>query len=193
LVTSAVDSQSVRGVSGEKRATAKVLDFGIAKAVSETTAHSPDLSLVTVEATEARLVVGTAAYMSPEQAAQRKLQLANRHVAWRPQAAVSSQLRIPSPNTQPDHLFSARWSRSVAARRPWPVTSLDRQWRSHQLHREYTKHLGVASVPARSSIALEVLLHLPGLSERDRQPARRVAHECPRVRSTPAAEDELAH
>ncbi len=45
----------------------KVLDFGLAKAVSGD-ASAPDLSLMTVEATSEGMVVGTAAYMSPEQA-----------------------------------------------------------------------------------------------------------------------------
>jgi serine/threonine protein kinase len=45
----------------------KVLDFGLAKAVAGD-APSPDLSLVTVEGTEAGVILGTAAYMSPEQA-----------------------------------------------------------------------------------------------------------------------------
>jgi predicted Ser/Thr protein kinase len=46
---------------------AKVLDFGLAKAVAGD-APSPDLSLTTVEGTEAGVILGTAAYMSPEQA-----------------------------------------------------------------------------------------------------------------------------
>src|SRR5687768_3459470 len=46
---------------------AKVLDFGLAKAAAGD-APSPDLSLTTVEGTEAGVILGTAAYMSPEQA-----------------------------------------------------------------------------------------------------------------------------
>ncbi|MFN2446014.1 MAG: serine/threonine-protein kinase [Vicinamibacterales bacterium] len=45
----------------------KVLDFGLAKAVTGD-ARSPDLSVVTREGTEAGVILGTAAYMSPEQA-----------------------------------------------------------------------------------------------------------------------------
>jgi eukaryotic-like serine/threonine-protein kinase len=45
----------------------KVLDFGLAKALS-TDAPATDLSLVTMEATQHGIVLGTAAYMSPEQA-----------------------------------------------------------------------------------------------------------------------------
>jgi serine/threonine protein kinase len=45
----------------------KVLDFGLAKALSGET-PTPDLSLVTAEQTGDGIVLGTAAYMSPEQA-----------------------------------------------------------------------------------------------------------------------------
>ena len=45
----------------------KVLDFGLAK-VASSDVPGPDLSLVTMSATEAGMVLGTAAYMSPEQA-----------------------------------------------------------------------------------------------------------------------------
>ena len=45
----------------------KVLDFGLAKAVGETAAHD-DAETATVSATRAGSVIGTAAYMSPEQA-----------------------------------------------------------------------------------------------------------------------------
>ncbi len=45
----------------------KVLDFGLAKAVVGD-GPSPDLSLVTMDRTEAGVILGTAAYMSPEQA-----------------------------------------------------------------------------------------------------------------------------
>ena len=47
--------------------TAKVLDFGLAKAV-EGDSQPPDASLTTTAATQAGVVLGTAAYMSPEQA-----------------------------------------------------------------------------------------------------------------------------
>jgi tRNA A-37 threonylcarbamoyl transferase component Bud32 len=45
----------------------KVLDFGLAKALSVDT-PATDLSLMTMEATQHGIVLGTAAYMSPEQA-----------------------------------------------------------------------------------------------------------------------------
>jgi len=47
--------------------TVKLLDFGLAKAVSEDRSE-PDLPTVTSANTEAGVVLGTAAYMSPEQA-----------------------------------------------------------------------------------------------------------------------------
>ena len=47
--------------------TVKVLDFGLAKAITAD-APAPDLSLITAEATNEGIVLGTAAYMSPEQA-----------------------------------------------------------------------------------------------------------------------------
>jgi len=47
--------------------TVKLLDFGLAKAVSGDRPE-PDLSMVTTANTEAGVVLGTAAYMSPEQA-----------------------------------------------------------------------------------------------------------------------------
>jgi serine/threonine-protein kinase len=47
--------------------TVKILDFGLAKAVSRT-GPEPDLSVTTTANTEAGVVLGTAAYMSPEQA-----------------------------------------------------------------------------------------------------------------------------
>ncbi|MDP3716573.1 MAG: protein kinase [Acidobacteriota bacterium] len=47
--------------------TVKLLDFGLAKAVSAD-GPEPDLSMVTTANTEAGVVLGTAAYMSPEQA-----------------------------------------------------------------------------------------------------------------------------
>jgi Tol biopolymer transport system component len=45
----------------------KVLDFGLAKAATGD-APGPDLSIVTMDQTESGLILGTAAYMSPEQA-----------------------------------------------------------------------------------------------------------------------------
>jgi len=53
-----------------KDGTVKVLDFGLAKALNEdarspVTSNSPTLSLA---ATQAGVILGTAAYMSPEQA-----------------------------------------------------------------------------------------------------------------------------
>jgi len=49
------------------RGRAKILDFGLAKMRSATT-HDPEASTVTSSATRRGTVVGTAAYMSPEQA-----------------------------------------------------------------------------------------------------------------------------
>jgi serine/threonine protein kinase len=60
----------------------KVLDFGIAKMIASGTGPSPilDPSTITIGATEAGMVLGTAAYMSPEQA--RGLDLDRRTDVW---------------------------------------------------------------------------------------------------------------
>ena len=51
----------------------KVLDFGLAKAVERSVAVGPDSPTLTMRATEAGLILGTAGYMSPEQAAGKPL------------------------------------------------------------------------------------------------------------------------
>src|SRR5258708_4769211 len=54
--------------------TVKVLDFGLAKAMEPATGSSPSMSMsptLSIHATQAGIILGTAAYMSPEQAAGR--------------------------------------------------------------------------------------------------------------------------
>ena len=47
----------------------KVLDFGLAKALERGSAAGPDSPTLSMRATEAGMILGTAGYMSPEQAA----------------------------------------------------------------------------------------------------------------------------
>jgi serine/threonine-protein kinase len=59
------------GAEGPAGPAVKVLDFGLAKALTEDTASEADLSLsptLTAQMTQAGVILGTASYMSPEQA-----------------------------------------------------------------------------------------------------------------------------
>ena len=63
--------------------TVKVLDFGIAKALDTSTTHAGPAALTTPAMTEVGFVLGTAAYMSPEQARGERVDQRSRHLGVR--------------------------------------------------------------------------------------------------------------
>ena len=78
----------------------KVLDFGLAKALDSTGSTLDVSSAPTVTGlspTEAGVILGTAAYMSPEQAAGQKHRSSHRHlgVRHRPHGDADGRSRLP--------------------------------------------------------------------------------------------------
>ena len=64
----------------------KVLDFGLAKAMEETPTSSPEMTqspTLTMQATQAGIILGTAAYMSPEQGPRDSSGCAERYLGFR--------------------------------------------------------------------------------------------------------------